>query len=166
MTVKKQMKSIFKRFLKIVEFISSGLLMIAILSMLIFFGRFFLDLFGVLSYDPPLYKDGGKITRVELLLSTDSQKTETVAELEGEELELFLNDFSDVRFKRYANDPPDPYGERIVAVYYEDGTIDYIGEDMNQRFDSTGQVLSVKGWYYCLGNAFRELFQKYTIQTQ
>ena len=153
------MQQFFERLLKALECLGVMLLIVSVLGVIVMFGSFFLNLFGVISYDPPMH-DGGNILSVELV-DTSSSKEFVVATLTEDQIQPFLNVFLQIRFKRYANDPPEPYGDRMVRILYSDGYVDCIGEEMNQRFGPAGQWVSTKGWYYCPTNEIEILFDKY-----
>jgi len=156
------MKCFFEKFLCFTEWFFRLLMLVGILGMLILFGRFFLDLFGVISYAPPIDLEGSTIIRVDLVNAEYQSDTEIIAEITQPELDQFLDDFMQISFKRYANDPPEPYGDWLVIVHYSDGHADWIGNEMNQRFDASGNAISTGGWYYCPGNEMEVLFSKYT----
>ena len=132
----------------------------AFLLFAVMLGGFILDLFGVLQYAPPLNQDVENIVRVELVDCRDGQMKvlHTVAE---DQLEDFLKDFLKLKAKRYANDPPSPYGEILVAVYYADGCVDRIGNRMNDYKDSEGQSMPAGGWYHFPEGTLESLFEKY-----
>ncbi len=153
------MKRFLSGLLKVVERISTLLLIICVLGGVLLFGSFFLNVFGVLRYDPPVH-DEQKIVSIELL-EIQNHKAKVTATLPEDQIPPFLEEFLQIRFGRYANDPPEPYGDRMVRITYEDGYVDCIGEEMNQRFGPSGQEVSAKGWYYCPGDEMEELFEKY-----
>ena len=153
-----------KRFLSILEktlYRAGGILLCAaFLWVVVLFGSFFLNLFGVLSYAPPLNQDVENIVRVELIDCCDGQMKvlHIVAE---DQMEEFLKDFLKLKAKRYSNDPPSPYGEILVAVYYADGCVDRIGNSMNDYKDSEGQSMPAGGWYHFPEGTLESLFEKY-----
>ena len=154
------MQRFFGGLLKALERVGVLVLIVSILGVIIMFSSFFLNLFGVISYDPPMH-DEGNILSIELV-DTSSSKEFVVATLTEDQIQPFLDAFLQIRFKRYANDPPEPYGDRMVRILYADGYVDCIGEEMNQRIGPSGQWVSAKGWYYCPGNEIEILFEKYT----
>ncbi|MBR5126706.1 MAG: hypothetical protein IKU68_08245 [Oscillospiraceae bacterium] len=153
-----------KRFLagvwQAVERVFTFFMIVGVLAGAVMFGSFFLNLFGILRYDPPVY-DAEKIVSIELV-KIHNHKAKVAATLPEEQVRPFMEEFLQIRFGRYANDPPEPYGDRMVRITYSDGYVDCIGEEMNQRFDPSGQGVSAKGWYYCPGNEIEILFEKYT----
>lgn len=153
------MKRFFAGFLKTAERIFTLLLIAGLLGVVVLFGSFFLNVFGVLRYDPPVY-DAEKIISIELV-EIQNHKAKVTATLQEEQVQPFMKEFLRIRFGRYANDPPEPYGDRMVRITYEDGYVDCIGEEMNLRFGPSGQGVSAKGWYYCPGNEIEKLFDKY-----
>lgn len=154
------MKRWFTAFLKVVEWAFKLLLAVSLVGVVLMVGSFFLNLFGILRYDPPVY-DAEKIVSIELV-KIHNHKAKVAATLPEEQVRPFMEEFLQIRFGRYANDPPEPYGDRMVRITYSDGYVDCIGEEMNQRFDPSGQGVSAKGWYYCPGNEIEILFEKYT----
>ena len=154
------MKQFFSILSKTLYRVGGILLCAAFLWVVVVFGRFFLDLLGVLQYGPPLNQDVDKIVRVELIDCSDGQMKvlHTVAE---DQLEDFMKDFLKLKAKRYANDPPSPYGEILVAVYYADGCVDRIGNRMNDYKDSEGQSMPAGGWYHFPEGTLETIFEKY-----
>ena len=148
-------------FKKTVSYLSDIALWIVILIPVWFFGSFFLNLFGVLSYDVPMTQDAKNVVRVELVNSADDNHPEILRTMTNEEMEQFLRDFQRLKTKRYANDPPSPYGEIMVAIYYSDGCVDRIGNVMNESFDESGNSCPAGGWYYFPDGTLEKLFKKY-----
>ena len=154
------MKRWFTAFLKVVEWAFMLLLAVSLVGAVLMVGSFFLNLFGVLNYGPPMH-DTDNVVSIELV-DTSRPEEKVVGVLTGNQMEAFLDEFLQIRFKRYANDPPEPYGDRMVRITCSDGYVDCIGEEMNQRIGPSGQWVSAKGWYYCPGNEIEILFEKYT----
>ena len=153
------MQRFFGGLLKAMEHVGVLVLIVSILGVIIMFSSFFLNLFGVLNYDPPMH-DTENVVSIELV-DTSRPEEKVVGVLTGKQMEAFLDEVLQIRFKRYANDPPEPYGDRMVRILYADGYVDCIGEEMNQRLGPTGQWVSAKGWYYCPTNEIEILFDKY-----
>lgn len=155
------MKKAAPKFIKVFSSVRNILIAAGVIGWSILIGSYVLNLFGILSYDPPINREAGDILKVQLVDTSEQYRSKVLAELTGESLEQFLGDFEEIRFKRYANDPPEPYGDLMIAIYYEDGSVDRIGDEMNQRFDSSGRPISSKGWYYCPDHKMDQLFEKY-----
>lgn len=160
------MKSVISSFINTLKLVGKIFVVTVVIWWIVGLGSFFLNLFGILNYDPPINRNAGAVICVELIDASDPHKKIVLQELKGEELEAFLRDFLKVRFKRYANDPPSPHGIWMINVYYEDGSMDCIRNGMNERFDSSGESIPAGGWYYCPGDGMKKLFEKYAISPQ
>ena len=134
-------------------------LVILLLAMIVFFGRWLLDLFGVIKYEPPMSQDRDQIVCVELL---DSSGVEfiVIKTIENEELAVFLEDFFLIEAGRYANDPATRYGDYAIKIYYVDGGYDILGEIVD-FYSSDGERLPVGGWYYIPKDEMQVIIDKY-----
>lgn len=135
-----------------------GALWIAFLA-----GSFFLNLFGILSYPPPMNQNAENVVSVDLV-DCSGKGCKVLVTLTGEEMKSFLEEFGDLKAKRYANDPPEPYGDIMIALHYADGCIDRIGDKMNDYRDAKGKHLPAGGWYWFPEGTLDILFQEYTAR--
>jgi len=157
------MKRTTVRLDKIIQIISSLALSAAVLMLLLFLGRPVLDFFGILSYAPPLNQKPENIVCVELTDTSNPSEPVALLALADSEMDAFLEDFLKLKAKRYANDPPTSYGDKLIVIYYENGYKDYIGKDINGYVSSVGESLPAGGWYYFPGNSMDILFDKYIV---
>ena len=157
------MKKFFSALAETAYRVGGILLLLGGLWIAVIFGSFFLDLFGIRSYGPPLNQDPENMIRVELV-DCSQKDMQVLVTLTDAEMDAFLEDFLKLKTKRYANDPPAPYGEIMVALYYADGCVDRIGNQMNTYEDTEGKPLSAGGWYYFPDRTLEALFEKYTTK--
>ena len=150
-----------KTLTKILGYLTDFAFIVFLLIPVLFFGSFFLDLFGIRSHPVPMTQDADNAVRIELVNCENDSDWEILRTLTGEEMEAFLADFQKLKAKRYANDPPAPYGDILVAVYYADGCVDRIGEEMNTSADASGNSCPAGGWYYFPDGKLETLFEKY-----
>ena len=134
------------------------------IGVLIFFGKPFLDFFGITSYSPPLNQEASQVVRVDLMDCSAPKNPRSLLVLENGEKDQFLADFLKTKAKRYAFDPPGNLGERAVFLYYENGCVDCFGIQINEYRSSDGKDLPTKGWFYFPEGTIYELFAKYGIQ--
>lgn len=149
-----------KKFLKILGYGADLVLLLVLLMPVLLVGRYCLDLFGVRSYDVPMTQDVENVVQVELV-DTETYPHDILLTLTGDEMERFLDDLQKLKTKRYASDPPMPYGEIMVAVYYADGCVDHLGRNMILAFDAAGDYKSTGGMYYFPGDTLEKLFANY-----
>lgn len=135
-------------------------LVLLMIAAVIFWGRWLLDLFGVVKYALPLNQDAENIVQIELLENTDSELT-VLRTLTGYEMDAFLQEFMQLEAGRYANDPPTQIGKRAVKICYTDGCYDILGQDMVIFFSASGETLPTNGWYHLPIDALDSLFEKY-----
>jgi len=139
------------------------LICLAAVSGIVLVGSFFLNLFGVLSYAPPMNQDAENVVRVDLI-DCSRKGWKVLESLTGEQMDAFLEEFGNLKAKRYANDPPEPYGDILVAIHYADGSVDRIGNQMNDYRAADGSYLPAGGWYWFPDGTLDTLFQKYTAK--
>lgn len=135
-------------------------LVLLIITAVVFWGRWLLDLFGIVKYALPLNQDVENIVQIELLENADSELT-VLCTLTDHEMDAFLQEFMQIEAGRHANDPPTQLGKRAVKVYYSDGDYDILGQDMIIFFSASGEILPTNGWYYLPIDALDSLFEKY-----
>jgi len=143
------MKQILKR-------IGIGLL---ILVPVLFFGPWLLNLFGIVSYKPPMSQSPENVVQVDFL-EYEEGESRILHSLTDEEIPSFLENFLELDAKRYANDPPTEYGQWVVRLCYADGGYDLLG-GMVEFFSPSGESINPKGWYYLPGSDLEELFANY-----
>lgn len=134
-------------------------LVFLIFAAVVFWGRWLLDLFGVIKYEPPLSQDPLNIEQIELL-DTSEQESVVLYSITGEEIDQFLIDFMDVDAGRYANDPAVYHGDRTIKIYYSDGGYDLLG-DVVDFYSATGERLPTGGWYYIPYDDMDAVFNAY-----
>ena len=157
------MKKAFDALIKVAYRIAGILLVLGALGIAFLVGSFFLNLFGILSYAPPMNQSVENVVCVDLV-DCSRKGSKVLVSLTDEEMELFLDEFASLKAKRYANDPPEPYGDIMIALHYADGSIDRIGDDMNDYRDANGNELPAGGWYWFPEGTLDILFQKYTAR--
>ena len=127
-----------------------------IIAAIIFWGRWFLDLFGVIKYELPLSQKAENIVQIDLL---DTSKPEYIV-LGSFTDDQFINEFLQIDAGRYANDPPRGQGNRAIRVCYVDGGYDLLG-DIVECYSTTGESLSLRGWYHISYDDMDVLWGKY-----
>ena len=134
-------------------------LVLLILVAVVFWGKWLLDLFGVIKYDLPLSQSTQNIVQVDLL---DSRGPEFIVlrSVTGEELDLFIVDIMEIEVDRYVNDPQVTYDERTVKICYADGGYELLG-GMVEFFNSSGERLPVGGWFHISPDDVQTLFNSY-----
>ena len=125
----------------------------------VFFGKWLLDLFGLIKYEPPLSQGTQSIVQVDLL-DTSDQEWIVLYSIKDEELEPFVDDYMQISFGRYANDPPTWYGNRTVRICYADGGYDLHG-DIVEFYSATGENLPTRGWYCIEDDDIDSIFKKW-----
>ena len=141
---------------QILERIGIGLL---ILFPVLFFGPWLLNLFGIVSYKPPMSQNPENVVQVDFLEYTKGE-SRILHSLTEEEIAPFMEVFLELDAKRYANDPSTEYGQWVVRLCYADGGYDLLG-GMVEFFSSTGESINSRGWYYLPRSDLEELFAKY-----
>ena len=134
-------------------------LLFLIIAAVWFWGKWLLDLFGVIKYEPPLSQDTQNIVQVDLL-DTSDQEWVVLHSIKDEELDQFVDDYMQISFGRCANDPPTEYGQRTIRICYADGGYDLHG-DIVESYSSTGVTLWPGGWYYIKHDDVNVIFDKY-----
>lgn len=134
-------------------------LVILITAAVIFWGRWLLDLFGIIKYEPPLSQDPQSIEHIELL-DTSEQEYVVLYSITGEDIDKFVVDFMEIDAGRYANDPPVHHGDRTIKICYHDGGYDLLG-DVVDFYSATGEDLPTGGWYYIPYDDMDAIFEKY-----
>ena len=157
------MKKVFGTLTDVVYGIGGILLILAAIWIAFLVGSFLLNLFGVLNYSPPMNQSPENVVCVDLV-DCSGKGSKVLVSLTGEEMESFLVEFGNLKAKHYANDPPEPYGDIMIALHYADGCIDRIGDEMNDYRDAEGNYLPAGGWYWFPEGTLDTLFQKYTAK--
>jgi len=134
-------------------------LVILILAAVCFYGRFFLDLFDVIKYKPPLSQSIENIVQINLLDSSGEQFL-VRRSLTGEEMTLFIEELMAVQAGRYANDPVTEFGDETIKICYQDGGYDLLGDKV-KFYDAAGESLNTRGWYYIPQDDLHRLFSEY-----
>lgn len=148
---------------KLFEYLTDIIPLLFVLALVGFFAHFFLTMFGVLSYDVPMTQERENVVQVELVDCKNYPDSKVLRTLTGDDLDRFLDDFQKLKAKRYASDPPSPYGEIMIAVYYADGCVDRIGNVMNTSCDASGNPISAGGWYHFPDGSLERLFSQYDV---
>ncbi len=146
---------------RIIQIVSSITVIFICLFPVLFFGRPILDFMGVLSYAPPLNQDPENILYIELTDTTNPLEPIVLCTLSDSEKDAFLSDFLSMKVKRYSNDPPTSYGDKLIEIYYADGHRDRIGKVINEYLSPSGDSLPAGGWYYFPDDSMDTLFDKY-----
>ena len=157
------MKRVFASLVDVVYRIGGILLILGALGIAFLVGSFVLNLFGVLNYAPPMNQSAENVVSVDLV-DCSGKGSKVLVTLTGAEMESFLMEFVSLKAKRYANDPPEPYGDIMIALHYADGSIDRIGDEMNDYRDANGKYLPAGGWYWFPEGTLDNLFEKYTAK--
>ena len=129
-----------------------------IIAAIIFWGKWLLDLFGVIKYELPLSQKVENIVQIDLL-DTSNPEYVVLASFADDD-DQFIDEFLQIDAGRYANDPPRRQGHRTIRVCYVDGGYDLMGEIV-ERYSATGERLPLKGWYHVSYDDMDVLFEKY-----
>ena len=153
------MKSWFKRIGLFLVVITAVVILFLKVAPTVLLGRWLFDLFGLISYEPPLSQHIQSIVQVDLLDTSDQELT-VLYSITGEEIDQFVDDFMQIEAGRFANDPILEYGDRMIRICYSDGGYDLHGDTV-EFYSSTGERLSTRGWYYIHDNDIDAIFEKY-----
>ena len=120
------MKSWFKRIGLFFLIITAVVILFLKVAPTVLLGRWLFDLFGLISYEPPLSQHTQSIVQVDLLDTSDQELT-VLYSITGEEIDQFVDDFMQIEAGRFANDPILEYGDRMIRICYSDGGYDLHG---------------------------------------
>ena len=126
---------------------------------LIFFGQPVLVMFDVITYDPVMSQPVDQVVHVELLDYVEGEYI-IAADLTGQTLSAFMEEYLSLKFRRYFPHPTDRQGERVIKIYYADGGYDLAGL-LIELYDSDGNWVRVRGWYYIDNDDMSFLFDKF-----
>jgi len=142
-----------------------AVMLFSILSIgaLIFWGYPALVMFDVIKFDPVMSQPPDQVVCVELIEDIEGEHV-VAANLTDEALAAFMEDFLSLNFRRYVTHPASAQGERTIKIYYADGGYDLVG-DIVDLYDSEGNRIKVRGWYYLYSEEMSYLFDKFTYDT-
>ena len=129
----------------------------------VFFGYPALIAFGVIKYDAIMSQPADQVAHVELLEERNGEYV-VLADISGESLDSFMEDYLSFEFRRYTNDPASHPGPRVIKICYADGGYDLVGRIID-FYNCDGQRVSTKGWYYLSNPNITYLFEKYCIES-
>ena len=135
-------------------------LVILIAAAVIFFGRFFLDMFDLIEYELPLSQDVSNILQVDLL-DTSGEEISVLRSITAEEFDQFISDLMAVGVERHVNDPVIEHGDKTIRICYQDGGYDLLGDKVD-FFDQSGEPLDEGGWFCINPDDLYSLFIKYS----
>ena len=134
-------------------------LVLLVIAAVVFYGRWFFDLFGLVNYDLPMSQAVENVVQIDILDTSDLEPI-VLRSLTGMEMERLLEELLQIGAARYANDPPMNYDERTIRICYADGGYDFLG-NMIRHYTASGEELSTKGLYHVHSDELEALLKKY-----